>query len=283
MFRELRDWAVYTNVFLAVGAGFMAYATCVFLAVEPYPAILAILFLGTFAIYTTNRFTDLDEDRLSHPVRYSFVMRHKHALLALAGSSYVAALAVALTGGLQTVWVVMLPAVLALLYNVKWMPALPVSRLKEITGVKNTTVALAWAIGTVFVPVFYVSRSPGFSAWVAFGYTFLMCFINTVLFDIRDVRGDAHYGIGTIPVTLGVSRTKRLLLLLNGLLAMWVGGMVMAGAISTFGLVMLATALYLTLVTWATTPRNVRFACEILADAFPIVYGVLALAYVVMA
>jgi len=46
--------------------------------------------------------------------------------------------------------------------------------------------------------------------------------VNTVLFDMRDIRGDAAAGVKTIPVKLGLRNTKFLLLAMNTLLVPWV-------------------------------------------------------------
>jgi 4-hydroxybenzoate polyprenyltransferase len=46
-------------------------------------------------------------------------------------------------------------------------------------------------------------------------------FVNTVIFDIRDVDGDRTNGIRTIPVIFGQSKTMAILLAVNSTLLSW--------------------------------------------------------------
>jgi 4-hydroxybenzoate polyprenyltransferase len=43
-----------------------------------------------------------------------------------------------------------------------------------------------------------------------FLFFFLMVLTNTILFDIRDIRGDSVFGIHTLPVLLGIPATKNI-------------------------------------------------------------------------
>jgi 4-hydroxybenzoate polyprenyltransferase len=58
---------------------------------------------------------------------------------------------------------------------------------------------------------------------IAFVFYFMLVkdFINTVLYDIRDVEGDRETGIQTIPLLLGPRKTTALLLALNTTLLPW--------------------------------------------------------------
>jgi len=52
-------------------------------------------------------------------------------------------------------------------------------------------------------------------------FFFIKIFVNTVLFDLRDIEGDVTSGIITIPAYLGSNKTKNLLLLVNSTLVLW--------------------------------------------------------------
>jgi 4-hydroxybenzoate polyprenyltransferase len=53
-------------------------------------------------------------------------------------------------------------------------------------------------------------------------FIFLKVLIGTVLLDVRDIEGDQKAGVRTIPVSLGMTKTRNLLLLLNSTLVLWV-------------------------------------------------------------
>jgi hypothetical protein len=90
-----------------------------------------------------------------------------------------------------------------------WLYAKPIAgrRLKDIPGLKGPYVAATWAFS--------------FASLVGAGYAliFLLILINTIIFDIRDLKGDETAGVRTIPAMVGFSRTIRILAALDGALA----------------------------------------------------------------
>jgi 4-hydroxybenzoate polyprenyltransferase len=88
-------------------------------------------------------------------------------------------------------------------------------------GVKSLSVAISWAITGAFLPVTLHPTSPSNEALV-FSYIFAQMLVNTIIFDVLDMKGDFASGIKTLPVALGKTRTKKLLLAINGLLCVWV-------------------------------------------------------------
>lgn len=50
---------------------------------------------------------------------------------------------------------------------------------------------------------------------------FLKSYVNTIIFDVRDIEGDKMNNVRTIPVILGLQKTKNLLLTLNSTLIPW--------------------------------------------------------------
>lgn len=55
----------------------------------------------------------------------------------------------------------------------------------------------------------------------SFIFFYLKLFINTVLFDVRDIEGDRASGVRTIPAFLGRNKTRLLLLMLNSTFIPW--------------------------------------------------------------
>ncbi len=50
---------------------------------------------------------------------------------------------------------------------------------------------------------------------------FIKSYINSIIFDVRDIEGDKMNNVRTIPVILGLQKTKNLLLTLNSTLIPW--------------------------------------------------------------
>ncbi len=94
-------------------------------------------------------------------------------------------------------------------------------RLKEVVGVKSIVVALSWAITGTFLPI---ATAPAVSIKevLVFLYIFTQILVNTIVFDVLDMKGDSASGIITLPVALGKNKTKTLLLSINASLVGWV-------------------------------------------------------------
>ncbi len=88
-------------------------------------------------------------------------------------------------------------------------------RFKQGLGIKNFIVAFTWAFTiTAFIYNFYGNYMQIFWLFIFF---FSKSFINTVLFDCRDVEGDSAAGLITIPIYFGEQRTGKILQFLNSL------------------------------------------------------------------
>ncbi|MDQ1251550.1 MAG: hypothetical protein QG646_656 [Euryarchaeota archaeon] len=82
-------------------------------------------------------------------------------------------------------------------------------RLKGRAGVKNLVVGLTWGVCTAglagkscgsIVPVILI--------FIFFG---VKLFVNSTIYDFRDIKGDTLAGIETLPVSLGEKNTRNLL------------------------------------------------------------------------
>lgn len=87
-------------------------------------------------------------------------------------------------------------------------------RLKNTFFLKTfITSGLGWAPVVIYAPMaFDGSLAPGH--FLAYVRVALLFFAISACWDIRDVRGDAAAGVRTLPVVLGLTRTKTICLLL---------------------------------------------------------------------
>jgi len=106
-----------------------------------------------------------------------------------------------------------------ILYSIKLSKNLP--RLKDITGVKNLSIAFSWSVVSTFLPVIYILEKKEVLIILIFYLFFIKSLINSILFDIRDIEGDRKSNIRTIPIYLGKDKTKKLLLILNSTFIPW--------------------------------------------------------------
>ncbi|MBX0286745.1 UbiA family prenyltransferase [Haloarcula salinisoli] len=212
--RALVRWAQQFRVVQgAVAAAKTAFAMALLGVASPMPAV--IVGLISFAVYTANDLADLEEDAINTPDHSSFVADHPAVVAGLAVGTFALGAAIAWWGGGPiTLAVACVPLGASLLYS------LPVTlggrRLKDVFGANTVLVALAWALTVTGVPLAFGGLSVGPVAIAVCLFFYLRSFISVEVFNVRDVTGDAATGVDTIPVVLGVPRTRQLLALFEG-------------------------------------------------------------------
>jgi 4-hydroxybenzoate polyprenyltransferase len=189
--------------------------------------LLMSCFFLTVSVYNINKLTDLSEDLINAPESVSFVKRNHKAIMLGAVGAYGVALVCAYLCNLYEVGVALIPLCFGLLYSVRLFNV----RLKDVPVMKNAVIAGTFACMAVLMPLalHFGGSNPlaiHFSTFTVVAlllayFFFFKIFINTVLFDVRDMHGDQLAGIVTIPGLLGRMKTKGVLLALNSTLIPW--------------------------------------------------------------
>lgn len=218
-----------TSLFTAiVGTSIISLSFLLF-GIKPIFEIVFAVFLITFSMYSFNKLTDREEDLINMPKRASFIGAEGSFLIFFSLIPYGAAL---LIGGLENklaMPILLFPLCAGIAYSVK-IPYLV--RLKDILVMKNLIVSLSWALGAGLLPAIYLHNP--MLVFLIFCFFLIKCFINTVLFDVRDIRGDGEKDVKTIPVIIGIDKTKKLLLVLNSLLIPWLAVSIYLGLFTKY-------------------------------------------------
>jgi 4-hydroxybenzoate polyprenyltransferase len=173
---------------------------------EPDLCLCIAGFLVTFAVYTLDRLRGSAEDAINNPERAEIFIGKEKLFMGLIAASFLAAI---LITALINVWKVpylLTPIGAGLIYTAKICG----HRLKDIPTAKNLVVGLSWAAPEAGLAG---------AGWSIFAFFFLWAFNNSVICDIRDIKGDRLNGVRTIPVMLGAERTRLALVILTSV--MW--------------------------------------------------------------
>ena len=219
LFSRIHDYAellLYSSLFLGLAAVGMVFTSCFIQGITFTGPIALVMFLIVFSVYNLNRKTDEAEDALNHECRFRVTKKYEHHLFGAAIGAYLVALAISALHGVAAFCVVMLPLVSGLLYSIPVLPGwCGYRRLKEIPVMKNLVVSSAWAFAFSLVPVYLGASSPGAGSVIVFLFIFCWTFVASVLPDIRDRCGDSATGVATIPVLVGVPRSRNILTAIN--------------------------------------------------------------------
>ena len=187
-----------STLFISFGPAAITCATFI-LTQNPFSWPLALLvFFACLLVYSMNRITDREEDAINMPDRMQFPHRLRIFLLVISLVFYVILLMIVLQKNLLSFVIGLLPLIIGFMYSVL--------RLKRIFILKNILIAAAWGSSVLIVPAYYENWS-----WVCgllFLFFFLLLFLNTIISDIKDIKGDSIFGIRTLPGRLGIPATK---------------------------------------------------------------------------
>ena len=216
--QERRLWKIYDSIhnFISItltspinivfsGLGISLFSFYIFDVPENWYLIISFCFV-ILSVYSLNLITDLEEDAVNKG--YKNMENKKSIILFISVVSYIAALIIGGIENLRSIPVLLIPFITGLLYSVK----IKNFRLKNLFVGKNLTVSISWSLEVSLLPYLIKSSSVVFFLLI---FVFIKGMINTILFDLRDVEGDAKAGVETIPVKLGKYRTLWLLFILN--------------------------------------------------------------------
>jgi len=259
---KLLEFLIHSNIYLAMGAGLVYFPIIITFNLPFRYEIFLIYFLGTFSLYTFNRYSELEEDKVTYKDRTEFIEANWQ-LKPLAIISFIIVLLLALEN------VIVLSLILFVSLIMYFYSVGPL-RIKNIFLLKNFIIAFSWALILVFLPLIFESKFIFEMSSLAFFTIFMATFINTVIFDIRDIMGDRINKIPTIPVRYGTSLTKKILLTLNTFSAII---LIMAYLIYQAPLLLIIPFLYLYIPLFLIGHKDPRIVADILGDAWLIVFG----------
>jgi 4-hydroxybenzoate polyprenyltransferase len=253
---------IFSNsIYLALnGASVFVFASLLY-GTEISLSLLLASFLITFAVYSLNIVTDSKEDAINraqtHPKRAK-------CYLVLSVLSMITSLTIGIIDNLSAFFVLMMPLLIGLIYSIRISKSFP--RLKEIVGVKSIVVALSWGVTGAFLPATLYSI-PIYKLAMVFFYVFAQILVNTIIFDALDVKGDHASGIKTVPLALGLKKTRALLLGINASFVVWFVYCLFSGAFLEYIVTLAFGVVYETLIICYFLKANrPRLQAELLVD-----------------
>lgn len=205
-----------SSLFIAGTGFFKTYIGYVLLDMSPDVLSCFIVFLISYSVYSLDKIADLDKDVLNMPQRRSFIYGRRRLVLSTSLAAYFLAALMTLQRTPAALPIVMIPIIANAFYGMKLLPGVP--RLKDIPIMKNGVVAVTWAMITTLMPALSGGYMGAVNIAVVSYFMFVKTFVDTVLYDMRDVEGDRLNGVRTIPVILGRRRTTAVLLAFNSTL-----------------------------------------------------------------
>jgi 4-hydroxybenzoate polyprenyltransferase len=196
-----------TSIIVAVSGGFRLYIAFILLGREPELALCLAMILIVYATYTLDRAVKTKEDEINRKEEES---ANKDLAIFMTCASLLAAIIILIKQGISPL-IAFFPLIIGFVYS-KGIKIRKISlKLKQNLGIKNLVVGFTWA--STICALLYPAES--LQLLLIFTFFFLKSFINTVIFDYKDVKGDSLAGLTTLPIYFGEAKTKAILLLLH--------------------------------------------------------------------
>jgi 4-hydroxybenzoate polyprenyltransferase len=249
------------SIFLALnGALVFVFASLLYETEISYSLLTASFFI-TFSVYTLNMATDSKEDAIN---RSQTEPKKAKCYFVLSTMSMIVSITIGILNGVHALLILVTPLIIGFIYSIKIARSIP--RLKEVVGVKSLVVALSWAITGAFLPT-TMYAIPLYKEALVFFYIFAQILVNTIIFDALDVKGDHASGIKTVPLALGLKKTKMLLLSINVSFVVWLLYCLFSGAFLEYLVTLGFGVAYETLIIfYFFRVKRPRLHAELLVD-----------------
>ncbi len=187
---------------------------------EPVSLHSALVWLSiTSGLYAANRLIESDKDAAIDNDISSAVATYKPILLVFSVSMTLLGTVLAFNENLELGLLIILTILYLTLYTAnlkKIVLKKEGKRLKDYLGVKSLMVG----IGLSFVVLYtgaYVQTTNLIALALLYLRTVINEAMNTVIYDMKDLEADRINGVNTLPITLGVSKTRYILHSINGI------------------------------------------------------------------
>lgn len=247
----------------------MIYASSKLLGVNTNIFIYIAASLIFFSTYLINRLIERKEDDLQYKQQVDFITKYFKILLFVSLIAYSIALIIIGFGKRLDLFLLSLfPLTVVLSYTIKWLPSnFKFRRLKDVFVIKNAWIALGWISIVVFLVNYYNSQNITAGLIIIAIFFFFRIFINTVVFDMRDHKGDEIHRVMSIPVILGIEKTKIILVLLNLFIGLFIAISAYIGLINSLGYFASLSTVYTFFYMFVLErSRDKSLVCNLLVD-----------------
>jgi len=234
---RLFDVMANLNLFVSSGAVAAFYASCVIQGLPFSISGGAIALFYFISVYLWNSLTSIENTLHLDISKYRFYNKYPKLLLLLSGASILTVLITAFLINRHTFYLMLFAAAAGSAYHITLVPRglrglFPYKSLKDIPSSRDLFVALAWATILTFLPQTIGGGSVKIipSTLAAFAVVFILSFIRSLIFDLRDIEGDRIMGRETLITIIGETRARKALLIM-----IWAGVAILATAPAAMG------------------------------------------------
>ena len=219
-----------------------------------------IITLTVACICQWNRLTDREEDALNCPADLKEAQAKSRAIkfFCYASGTFAILLALLTEPTWKIAGLVAFGAAVGYFYNSPISPSQPHLRFKNMFIIKNFSSGAGWSAGLLIFPMLRAHTQPDGRFFTAFVYMLAMVMTYEIMWDIRDMPGDALAGIRTLPAVLGINSARIYAAMLQFFcLGIIISGLASARLTIMWSIYLVPSIMLLTLIIFF--PRLIRY------------------------
>lgn len=248
----VQRFLLFTNIYVALAAGFLSYACIKLMDMNHYLPFVLITILYVHSMHTLNHLTGGQADFYNDPERAAFYQKYKLSLSYLAACSGGAGLLIAYYIGVWPFTILLAMSIMGLSYNLRLVPEkfswLPYKKIKDVPGSKTFLIAFAWGVLATILPALAANSNVIWFNGFVFTWATSLVFVRTVFFDILDIQEDRMVGKESVTILLGEKRSLWLLFMLLAILIPILPLGILLKAITPLGFVLTLCPIYILVI-----------------------------------
>jgi len=212
---NLQNLLLLTNIYLALGAGLMSYASAFIQGIDYRISYALIAFFYILSMQIFNNLTSVKSDIFNNPERSRFYQKHIYPLAIVAVVSGAAVIFTSYTLGKLPFFLLCFMSILGLSYDIKIFPGKKYRKIRDIPSSKTVLITMAWGIVVTMIPALSSGNNISMATPVTFLFISSVAFMRSAFFDVLHMQGDRMVGKETIPMLIGEKKSVRFLMVMN--------------------------------------------------------------------
>jgi len=211
---------VRSCLFLAMGAVFLTYVSAALQGIAFNIYFALVPFFYVLSMHILNHYIEQDSMKYNEPTWYDFFQKYKNWLLNLGAISAILSLYFAFQAGMNVLILMTIACIAAGMYESDFLPEgffkySGIKKLRDLPASKDFSVSLAWSVIITLVPLLGTpSAALNWGTVAAFSFSFTSVFFRSILYDMKDIQGDALVSRETLPIIIGSNRARYTLIVL---------------------------------------------------------------------
>jgi (E)-4-hydroxy-3-methyl-but-2-enyl pyrophosphate reductase len=214
------EFAVRTNVISSIAAFFITLSGLAYGGNQPDYFLAIISSFYIFSMYTINNYMFIDSLKESNPYKYKLYIENMKILLPVSILFIILSVIIAFRYDFIILLIILGSYMLGITYSSGAVKSLiekyHVNIIEKTYNSKSIVTSIGWTIITVIMPLICYRTDTLILISIS-AIIFCIVFFRNILLDLIAFQGDLIIGLETVPINIGMGKTKNMMIIISGL------------------------------------------------------------------